>query len=103
MITAKSLLQFERLCRSDLALHFTWMFLIQIILIKVFGRWSILATIVFAFGKEIFDVLIKKGTFSETDLYATLIGGLFALLVTINLKCKNKLTWRTKVLQYILD
>lgn len=74
------LLKFEWLCRSDLALHLTWMFLIQTILLRILGKWSIIFTFIIALGKEYFDFLVKNSSFSNTDFIVTLIGGVLARL-----------------------
>lgn len=71
----------EEICRGESTLHFTWMFLIQTILYHFFGKYAIIFTFIFAFGKEIFDVKIKHGRFSIADISMTILGGLLALII----------------------
>ena len=73
----------ERLCRTDIALHFTWMFVIQTILYRFFGLKSFIITFILAFGKEFFDVYIKRGQITPHDILATILGGLIACLLQL--------------------
>lgn len=75
------MLKVEEFSRTDSAMHFTWMFVIQIILLRLFGKISYVAPFLFAFGKEYYDVIIKHSRFSEVDVYYTLIGGILAIII----------------------
>lgn len=79
-ILNKSLI-LEEICRGETTLHFTWMFLLQTILYKLFGKYSIVFTFILAFAKEYFDVYVKHGRFSKADILVTIAGGGLALII----------------------
>lgn len=80
----KYILTLEEFARTDSAMHMTWMFLIQVVLFKVFGKLSYIAPIVFAFGKEYYDMYFKNSRFCESDIIYTIIGGFLAILIIKN-------------------
>lgn len=73
----------EILMRNDLALHFLWMFFIQLILCYLFNTNLIvyLLPIIFGIGKEIYDLKIKKTYIDLYDIIATLTGGYFSIIM----------------------
>lgn len=74
---------FEILMRSDKALHFLWMFYLQIILCYLFklNIYMFIIPILFAVGKEVYDLKIKKTYMDLWDMIATFSGGYIAILL----------------------
>lgn len=73
----------ENLMKTDKSIHFLWMFYLQIILCYIFGIniYMFIIPIVIAFGKEIYDLKIKKTYMDLFDMIATVSGGYIAILL----------------------
>lgn len=75
--------KFEILMRSDKALHFLWMFFLQLIFCYLFklNVYMFIIPIIFAVGKEIYDLKIKKSYMDLIDMIATFLGGYISILL----------------------
>lgn len=65
----------KKLLTWDKSLHFVYMFAIQIVLLILIGKWSLLASVIIPLAKEMYDLKVKKSVFDITDLFVGVIGG----------------------------